>query len=119
MKTTHTRREFLADVGRGMLVATVGYSVATDLGFAPALAAEASDTLDFGRLEPLVRLMQETPANKLLPALISRLNAGADLKQLVAAGLRIVSVEAFDMFPRTHHFETLVWLEAAAPQITA
>ena len=42
-----------------------------------------------------------------------------DLKQLVAAGLRIVSVEAFDIFPRTHHFETLVWLEAEAPQITA
>jgi 23S rRNA (uracil1939-C5)-methyltransferase len=42
-----------------------------------------------------------------------------DLKQLVAAGLRIVSVEAFDMFPRTHHFETLVWLEAEAPQIPA
>jgi 23S rRNA (uracil1939-C5)-methyltransferase len=42
-----------------------------------------------------------------------------DLKQLVAAGLRIASVEAFDMFPRTHHFETLVWLEAEAPQIPA
>jgi 23S rRNA (uracil1939-C5)-methyltransferase len=42
-----------------------------------------------------------------------------DLKQLVAAGLRIVSVEAFDMFPRTHHFETLVWLEAETPQIPA
>lgn len=40
-----------------------------------------------------------------------------DLKQLVAAGLRIVSVEAFDMFPRTHHFETLVWLDAETPQI--
>jgi 23S rRNA (uracil1939-C5)-methyltransferase len=38
-----------------------------------------------------------------------------DLKPLVAAGLRVASVEAFDMFPRTHHFETLVWLEAAAP----
>jgi 23S rRNA (uracil1939-C5)-methyltransferase len=34
-----------------------------------------------------------------------------DLKPLLAAGLRVVSVEAFDMFPRTHHFETLVWLE--------
>lgn len=36
-----------------------------------------------------------------------------DLKLLVAAGLRVASVQAFDMFPRTHHFETLVWLEAA------
>jgi 23S rRNA (uracil1939-C5)-methyltransferase len=35
-----------------------------------------------------------------------------DLKPLLAAGLRIQSVQAFDMFPRTHHFETLVWLEA-------
>jgi 23S rRNA (uracil1939-C5)-methyltransferase len=35
-----------------------------------------------------------------------------DLKPLVAAGLVIRSVQAFDMFPRTHHFETLVWLEA-------
>jgi len=35
-----------------------------------------------------------------------------DLKPLLAAGLRIHSVQAFDMFPRTHHFETLVWLEA-------
>jgi len=35
-----------------------------------------------------------------------------DLKPLLAAGLRVQSVQAFDMFPRTHHFETLVWLEA-------
>ncbi len=33
-----------------------------------------------------------------------------DLKPLLAAGLKIQSVQAFDMFPRTHHFETLVWL---------
>lgn len=35
-----------------------------------------------------------------------------DLKPLLAAGLRIESVQAFDMFPRTHHFETLVWLQS-------
>ncbi|RYZ08549.1 MAG: class I SAM-dependent RNA methyltransferase [Myxococcales bacterium] len=35
-----------------------------------------------------------------------------DLKPLLAAGMRISSVQGFDMFPRTHHFETLVWLEA-------
>jgi tRNA/tmRNA/rRNA uracil-C5-methylase (TrmA/RlmC/RlmD family) len=34
-----------------------------------------------------------------------------DLKPLLAAGLRVQSVQGFDMFPRTHHFETLVWLE--------
>ena len=36
-----------------------------------------------------------------------------DLKPLVAAGFRVVSARAFDMFPRTHHFESLVWLEPA------
>jgi 23S rRNA (uracil1939-C5)-methyltransferase len=35
-----------------------------------------------------------------------------DLKPLLGAGLEMRSVQAFDMFPRTHHFETLVWLEA-------
>jgi 23S rRNA (uracil1939-C5)-methyltransferase len=35
-----------------------------------------------------------------------------DLKPLIAAGMRVASVEGFDMFPRTHHFETLVWLES-------
>jgi hypothetical protein len=88
MNAPHTRREFLADVGRGMLVATVGYGLASELGLAPAFAAEAAaaaDTLDFGPLESLVRFMQETPANKLLPALADKLKAGADLRRLVAA----------------------------------
>ena len=85
MNTSRTRREFLAEVGRGMLVATVGYSVANELGFAPAFAAEADVALSFGPLESLVCLMQETPANKLLPTLVERLNSGTELKQLVAA----------------------------------
>ncbi len=37
-----------------------------------------------------------------------------DLKPLLAGGMRIASVQGFDMFPRTHHFETLVWLETAS-----
>ncbi len=86
MKTAHTRREFLADVGRGMLVASVGYGIATELGLAPAFAADASDALDFGSLEPLVRLMQETPVNKLLPVLADKLKSGTALSRLVAAG---------------------------------
>lgn len=86
MNTRFTRREFLTDVGRGMLLATVGSTVATDLGLAPAFAADAPDVLDFGSLEPLVRLMQETPATKLLPALTAKLSSGTDLRKLVAAG---------------------------------
>jgi hypothetical protein len=85
MKTLHTRREFLADVGRGMLIASVGYGMASELGLARAFAAEAPEALDFGALEPLVRLMQETPANKLLPALTAKLKSGTELRRLVAA----------------------------------
>src|ERR1035438_2985821 len=80
-----TRREFLADVGRGMLVATVGCGMARELCLAPAFAADAPDTLNFCPLEPLVRFMQETPANKLLPGLADKLKSGTDLRQLVAA----------------------------------
>ena len=85
MSTPRTRREFLADVGRGMLVTTVGFEVATGLGLSPALVEEAADPLTFGSLEPLVCLMQETPANGLLPKLTEQLRSGTDLRRLVAA----------------------------------
>jgi len=38
MNMPRTRREFLAEVGRDMLVATVGYGVARELGLATAMA---------------------------------------------------------------------------------
>src|SRR6185436_10329692 len=85
MNTPRNRREFLAEVGRGMLVATVGYEVANGLGLASALAEESADTLSFGSLEPLVCLMQETPASGLLPALVKELRSGTELRRLVAA----------------------------------
>ncbi len=85
----HSRRRFLADVGRGMLVASVGTSLANDLGFAPAWAAEAASSapprLNFGKLEPLVALMQDTPPDNLMPILVERLAAGTELRTLVAA----------------------------------
>ena len=80
------RREFLADVGKGMLVAGVGSSLAQDLGLAPAaLAADGAERLTFGSMEPLVALMQETPADRLLPIVVERIKSGTDLRQLVAA----------------------------------
>jgi hypothetical protein len=85
MNAKHSRREFLAEVGRGMLVASVGFGTATELGLAPAFASDAPDALDFGPLESLVRLMQETPATKLLPALADELKSGTELSRLVAA----------------------------------
>jgi len=81
-----TRREFLAQVGQGMLVASVGYEVASGLGLSPALADDATAELSFGSLEPLVRVMQETPVNELLPKLVAELRAGTPLSRLVAAG---------------------------------
>src|SRR6185436_4263649 len=88
MNNTPTRREFLADVGRGMLVASIGSSLAFELGLAPAIAADAPEggnALDFGELEPLVRFMQETPIEQFLPKLAAQLKGGAELRRLVAA----------------------------------
>src|SRR5437762_1539746 len=80
------RREFLADVGKGMLVASVGPALVADLGLAPAVAADGpAERLSFGDREPLVALMQETPPDKLLPALVAKLQAGTHLRELVAA----------------------------------
>src|SRR5262249_31309033 len=80
------RRQFLAEVGRGMLIAGVGPALAADLGLARVAAEEPVERLNFGKLEPLVCLMQETSAAKLLPTLVERLRQGTDLGQLVAAG---------------------------------
>lgn len=84
MPYSPTRRGFFADVGRGMLVATVGQSVAADLGLA-APDDGAAAAIHFGQLEPLVVLMQETPQARLLPTLVGKLKAGVPLRQLVAA----------------------------------
>src|SRR5262249_61943866 len=80
-----TRREFLADVGKGMLIAGVGFELAKDMGFGTIWAAEASERLTFGKLEPLVALMQETPISKPQATLVDRWAGGADLKTLGAA----------------------------------
>jgi len=81
-----TRRTFLSDVGKGMLIATIGPALASDLGL--ARAAEKSDgekVLSFGPLEELVCLLQETSANKLNELLVKKIRAGVDLKTLTAA----------------------------------
>ena len=82
---TTSRRQFLTKVGQGMLVASVGPTMAANLGVGRGFAGEGSDALTFGSREPLVTLMQETPADKLLPILVGKLNAGLELRELVAA----------------------------------
>ena len=83
---TSTRRDFLAEVGRGMVTATVGLSMASELGFASSVDISLPPRLEFGELEPLVQIMQETPVTKLLPLLVGKLRKGVSLQQLVAAG---------------------------------
>ncbi len=72
------RRAFLKDVGRGMIVASVGPALAADLS-PERPRAEAPERLSFGKLDPLVALMQETGPDKLQPLLVERLRNGADL----------------------------------------
>ena len=79
------RRSFLKDVGRGMIIASVGPALAADLFPGKLRAEDAPDRLTFGKLDPLVALMQENGPDKLLPLLVQRLRNGADLTQLTAA----------------------------------
>jgi hypothetical protein len=80
-----TRRAFLAEVGQGMLLASVGPAIASELGLVSAWAAESPGTLSFGRRESLVCLLQETPTERLLPVLAERMQQGTTLLDLVAA----------------------------------
>lgn len=80
------RREFLADVGRGVLIAGVGYATALDMGFTRALADDTvPESLTFGHREPLVRLMQDTAPDRLMPILIQQWKSGTSVNDLVAA----------------------------------
>ena len=81
-----TRRGFLRDVGAGVVAASVGSSLAADLGFSTAFADDGPERLTFGALEPLVRLMQETAAPQLMTSVVERLRQGTPLRDIVAAG---------------------------------
>src|SRR3954468_21191809 len=80
-----TRRQFLSDVGCGVLVGAVGSTLAGELGLSKAIAGEPEKALTFGNLEPLVVLMQETPVSRLMPVLTEKLQSGVELRTLVAA----------------------------------
>jgi len=81
-----SRREFLADVGKGMMLASIGPALSSDLGLSRGFAAEGSEALNFGKLESLVAFLQDTPTNKLMAETIKKLKDGTDLRTLVAAG---------------------------------
>ena len=81
------RRLFLSDVGRGMLAAGLGASLATDLGFSTAFADHGAESIPLGDHAGLVELMRNTPAEKLQPLLAGKVLKGeVDLKRLIAAG---------------------------------
>ncbi|HET6249691.1 MAG TPA: hypothetical protein VFE47_18525 [Tepidisphaeraceae bacterium] len=85
-----TRRQFLGDVGKGMIVASVGSSMASEMGLSTAALGADADSkpgkLEFGELEPLVGLMQDTPIERLMPTLVTKLKSGVELRTLLAAG---------------------------------
>ena len=90
-----SRREFLVDVGRGMLVAGLGTTVATNLGFSTAFAERGPESLPLGSLESLVELIRGTPPDQLQPILVAKLKAGeVDNKQLICAAA-LANAEAF------------------------
>lgn len=80
-----SRRQFLSDVSKGMLLASMGSALAADLGLSTAWADETAPRLKFGSLEPLVRTMQESTAEQILPKVVELIRSGTDLKQVVAA----------------------------------
>lgn len=80
--TITNRRAFFEDLGLGLLAAG---SVALP-GLRSLLEHEDEKRLHFGKLEPLVALLQETAPDDLLQLLVQKLKQGLDLKTLTAAG---------------------------------
>lgn len=90
MERVHGRRQFLSVLGRGLLVAGVGGPAAAELGLiSPGSAVWAGSgempRLNFGPLEPLARLLAETPPEELFSKVVPLLRAGTSLRELVGA----------------------------------
>jgi len=80
------RREFLVEVGQGMLAALIGPGLAAEMGLAGRTEAEEVARQTPEALERLVALLQETPPGNLMPTLVGQLQKGVSLRDLVAAG---------------------------------
>ena len=84
MSQSH-RREFLQEVGGGMLAVLVGSDLAAELGLAAEDNKEGKAKTSSGLIR-LSELIQQTPTKDLLPALHTELKTGVSLKELIAAG---------------------------------
>ncbi len=94
MQPSYSRRAFLADIGGATLLATLG-GASVDLGLVSKVMAEEIDApLEFGAMEPLVCLLQETPIDRLQPLLAAKLRDGTPLKTLVA-GAALANARTF------------------------
>jgi hypothetical protein len=81
-----SRREFLGGVGLSVGRVALGLALVRQLGLAEEWASPALERLRFGALDPLVDLMQETPADALMPILVQKLRTGTRIEELVGAG---------------------------------
>ena len=82
-----SRRAFLTALGGGMFAAGLGTLPRAAGGLAARSGVWPGDeALDFGALEPLVALMQETAPDRLQELLVQKLRTGTELRTLVAAG---------------------------------
>ncbi len=90
-----SRRQFLKNVGNGMLIAGLGSQVALDLGVASAADLVPAPRSRYGDLAPWIARMRELTPDKLQVRMIEALRAGdVSLKQLVAAAA-LANAETF------------------------
>lgn len=90
-----SRRQFLQNVGNGMLVAGLGSSVAFELGVANEADLRPAIAADYGELTPWVRRMQELIPDQLQTQMVAALQANSvSLKQLTAAAA-LANAETF------------------------
>lgn len=83
--TRATRREFLGEIGHGMLVASLGSSLAGRIRACPAHGGDRPPRVR-DDLEALIARMQAGDPADLMPYLVSELKAGTKLSALVTAG---------------------------------
>lgn len=116
---TYDRRTFLGKVGTGMLVSAGGLAVVNEFDLLGFVYANETDRLEFGSLEPLVSLMQETSADALIPKLKAEMDGGTDLRTLAAAGA-LANARAFGGTDYTgyHCFMAIVPALAMAGQMS-